>query len=271
MTAKRTLRAFVLGAALALSGCVSAGKDIHFKSRLPTQETPLLMRADSKWGLDLDFENNRLGFQPTSNLVLNYNLNKNELEYSHHLSQVNGIDLSLTYRRPVQRAMVKFAASTDFIELQINPGVQGDWVFNVNGGAYLTAAFTSEGSQCTLCFLVNTRPAAIEEDSITTKQGGGERKIGLQFGRVWEMRHIVALSYQWMNYTYSASVKKDGQPDLYRRDDFHGSGTGIGYFYVPGGSAGTTFGVTYDHVGLRWDGRTWPSDVWGVRMSLQFN
>ena len=67
-----------------LAGCAAPSKNISFRSRLPTQEMPLLNRAENggRVGLQLDVENQRFTFQPTDNLIANYNLANNDTHFS---------------------------------------------------------------------------------------------------------------------------------------------------------------------------------------------
>lgn len=178
---------FVLLFSLGLTqGCSSAGKDIHFRSRLPTQETPLIKSdSDFLFGFEMDAESSRYTFQPTDNLVTNYHLN-NDISYFSSKPGLNGLDLSMNLRKSYVDIYVKGNLSFDFAEVQINPspflGMTGNWFINLNAGVYLTSASVSTGSDgCGIfCFSNSSDRSSdqLKENEIQTTQSGREKKNG---------------------------------------------------------------------------------------------
>lgn len=268
MTKPISVFSLVAFAAL-VTGCASASKDIHFRSRLPTQEIPLLsFEKEQQFGFDVDLENNRFTFQPTHNLVDNYDLNQNNHYFSRDQESIAGGDISGTYRRMVGTAPMKVAVSFDFLEFQVNPFSQPDheWFTNLNFGVYKTAAFTSEGTDCVFCFnsSQSERDAEeLKEKNITTKQAGFERKMGLQIGHIWQEKYAIAASYTWMNYEYTADVSKVGAGDLNLKENFFASGAGLGFFFIP--RQAFNFGITVDGIDMHWRGDVEQTTVVGFR------
>lgn len=259
-----------------IQGCSSAGKDIHFKSRLPTQETPLI-KADSDFlfGFEMDAESSRYTFQPTDNLVSNYHLN-NDISYFSSQKGLNGFDLSMDLRKSYEEIYIKGNVSLDFAEVQINPspflGMTGNWFINLNAGVYLTSATISSGSDsCGLfCFSNSSDRASdqLKENEIKTTQSGREKKVGGLLGYKASEKNILTLSYQWMDYEMSASVSKTGMSELNLKEKYYASGYGVGFFHQL--SARSLLGITADQVDMHFRNKIDPQTVLGVRMLVGF-
>jgi hypothetical protein len=260
---------------LFIQGCSSAAKDIHFRSRLPTQEAPLVkMPTDFKIGLDADVENTRFNFQPTNNLVTNYNLDNDRIYFSDTSTYVNGIDIDLNLRKMYESLYVKASLSVDYAELQFNPGpllkLEEPWFVNLNLGFYKTAAFVSTGTEgCTFfCTSSDRSSDLLKEQNIQTSQSGSEKKIGGQVGYRFSDSAIVTLSYQWMDYQVSASVTKAGSPDLRLEEKYYASGYGLGYYFISRTEA--TLGFSVDQVAMNFRNQLNSQVVGGFHLVLGF-
>lgn len=258
--------------AAALTGCASASKDIHFRSRLPTQEIPLLtFDKTQQWGVDIDAENNRFTFQPTHNLVDNYDLDQNTHYFSSDEYRVNGADALGTYRRTLGTVPTKIGFSLDALELQINPlaDAGGEWFTNLNFGLYKTAAFTSTGTDCFACLTSEDgRNADLKEKDISTSQSGNELKMGVQVGKLFQEKYAWAISFNWMDYSYTADVTRTGSPDLHLKEHFFAAGAGVGFFFIP--RQIFNFGLTIDGIEMHWRGNVEAATVVGLRTKLAF-
>ncbi|MCK6597897.1 MAG: hypothetical protein L6Q37_05995 [Bdellovibrionaceae bacterium] len=257
-----------------IQGCSSAGKDIHFRSRLPTQESPLIsFDKESLFGFEMDAESSRYTFQPTNDLVTNYNLN-NETSYFSSEGSVNGFDLSLNYRKAYEPIYFKGNLGLDFLELQINPssiiGLTGPWFVNFNVGVYKTSAYVStSSSSCNfICFSTDRATDQLKENEIKTSQSGSEKKIGGLIGYKFSEKNLLTISYQWMDYAVSASVSKNGMADLSLNERYYASGYGLGVFNEL--SLRSTLGLTVDYVQMHLRKKTDRQTVLGARMLVGF-
>lgn len=260
---------------LFIQACSSAAKDIHFRSRLPTQEAPLVkMPTDFKIGLDADVETSRFNFQPTNNLVTNYNLDNGVNYFSESNNYVNGIDIDLNIRKMYESFYAKANLSVDFFELQFNPGpllkIEEPWFVNFNLGLYKTAAYISTGTEgCTLfCASSDRSSDLLAEQNIKTSQSGSEKKIGGLIGYKFSDNAILTLSYQWMDYQVSASVTKTGSPDLRLDEKYYASGYGVGYYFISRTEA--TLGISIDQVAMNFRNQLNSQVVGGFHMVLGF-
>lgn len=271
---KKLLVLLLVLSSLFIEACSSAAKDIHFRSRLPTQEAPLVkMPTDFKIGLDADVENTRFNFQPTNNLVANYNLD-NDSNYFSNPSFINGIDIDLNLRKMYEMLYVKTSLSVDYAELQFNPGplikLEEPWFLNLNLGFYKTAAFISTGTEgCTFfCSSSDRSSDLLKEQNIQTSQSGTEKKIGAQVGYRFSDSAILMLSYQWMDYQVIASVTKAGSPDLYLNEKYYASGYGLGYYFISRTEA--ILGLSVDQVAMNFRNQLNSQVVGGFHLVLEF-
>lgn len=260
-----------------LSGCSSAGKDIHFRSRLPTQETPLIkINENLKVGFDMDLETSRFTFQPTDNLVNKYHLDNNIHYFSDSGLGLNGFDISLNIRKMLETVALKGSIGGDFIELQFNPsellGSSAEWMFNINVGYYMTSAFVTTSSDgCNfMCFTTGDAKASdqLKENGIQTSQSGNERKVGALLGYWFSENNMLTLSYQWMDYNVNATVTKTGSQDLFLNEKYYASGYGLGYFRKV--TDINMLGITADYVEMHFRDQINPQAVLGGRMLVGF-
>ncbi len=252
-------------------GCSSAGKDIHFRSRLPTQEVPFLGASEIvTFGAQMELENQRVTFQPTKNLVNLYSVSEDKIYFSTNENSLNGADVSLYLQRNMDLFPYRFSLSLDFAELQFVFGTSdSDYFANLNAGIYKTAAYISTGSNDCFLFCEGRNEAELKEQQITTNQSGTEKKIGFSIGKRWaEKRLIFVYSHQWMNYQYSANVTKAGSPELILQESYFGYGNGIGFYNET--EKKNLFGLTVDSIKLSWRSRDLDQVVWGIRGNLNF-
>lgn len=260
-------------------GCATASKDIHFRSRLPTQDVPFIPKSSSHaFHFNVQAENSRFTFQPTNNLVANYNLGYETIYYSGNSQTINGLDLSLGWSYSADFIKIpldyRFNASFDFVTVDVNLirllQLPKSWHLSFTGGQYRTSSYTSSGaSGCFLfCSQSSREDAELKESKIGTRQGGSEQKLGGTVGYFVNEKNLVALSYNWMNYSYFATVTKEGSPDLNLNERFAGYGYGIGYYNMA--SDQFMIGFTVDAIQLNFRSKPQEKTVFGLRISSQF-
>lgn len=238
-----------------LFGCAGTPqKDMYFRMRPPTSEVPYFHKHNSI-GFGSQIESQRFTFNPTNNLLNNFNFDNNNLYASDNAFA--GFDLLLTYTRYFAQVPFELDLSADFAKLKFrvldartnDSGV----LLSANVSGYKTAFFQSTSGCDFLCLdSSNSAKNKSIEDGITVFGEGTEKKVGASLAYYFNADWGTFISYnRFDDKVHMKAERLTGDPLLIESTENVGAvSQGFGFFFHPGKDI--LLSLNIDNVTMKW-------------------